>query len=64
MTVGRIESLTWLLIYAGMALCALGVSLQRIDATIGWIVGGVGLAGIVAGAVLVYVRSRMRSDDA
>ena len=63
MTIKRIESLTWLLIYGGMILFAIGVSLHSGDAATGWVVACVGVAATIAGAVLVYVRSRMRSDD-
>ena len=58
-TIARLQLLIWVLIYAGLLTLVLGLSLQRLDDTLGWslVVGG----GIVAaiGFVLIYVRSRL-----
>jgi len=57
--VARLQALIWVLIYGGLLILVLGLSVQRLDDAIGWsmVVGG----GIVAavGAALVYVRSRI-----
>jgi len=61
MTTSGIEKLVWALVYGGLLVASLGVFLQRQHQPLGWtlIVGG-GLAA-VAGAVLIWVRSRMKS---
>ena len=57
--VARLQALIWILIYGGLLTLVLGLSVQRLDDAIGWSM--VVLGGIVAaaGAVLVYVRSRL-----
>jgi hypothetical protein len=57
----RVEKLVWVGIYGGMILLALGIAVGRTDAALGWGIGGVGVAALVAGLVLVWVRSRMRA---
>ena len=59
MTVQRLESLTWWMIFGGMVVFGLGMSVQEADDTLGvmLMVGGVVLTG--AGCVMVWVRSRM-----
>lgn len=59
----RIEKLTWILIYAGLGLLALGLAVQGSDASIGWtlVVSGGVLA--VIGVVLIWVRSRMKEGS-
>jgi hypothetical protein len=58
-TIARLQQLIWVLIYGGLLTLVLGLSVQRSDEVLGWVmvVGG----GIVAatGFVLIYVRSRM-----
>ena len=55
----KIDTWIWGLIYAGMALGALGLSVQRSDAVIGWAIALTGLALFIVGALLVVVRSRI-----
>ncbi len=64
----RIEKWTWLLIYGGLLLVSLGVFVLRGNggsvsgvgsASLGWVLVLAGLAGVVAGVVLVVLRSRM-----
>jgi hypothetical protein len=52
----------WILIYAGLILLALGLSVQRSDAALGWGIAAPGVAAIVAGIVLIWVRSRMNDN--
>jgi len=58
----RIQQLIWVLIYGGLLALVLGLSVERHDQAMGWsmVVGG----GCVAllGAVLIYVRSRLKAD--
>jgi len=56
---GRVEALVWILIYGGLFVFALGFALSRGGLGYGWGVSVVGIVFTVAGAVLVYVRSRM-----
>ncbi len=58
-TIARLQTLIWVLIYGGLLTLVLGLSVQRSDEVLGWlmVMGG----GIVAaiGFVLIYARSRM-----
>jgi membrane protein DedA with SNARE-associated domain len=56
----RIEVWVWVLVYTGMILLGLGVSVQRSDASLGWGIAVVGIVAMLIGAVLVWVRSRMK----
>lgn len=52
--------LIWAMIYGGLLSVGLGLSIERSDSVLGWVfISGGALVG-VAGAVLVYVRSRMK----
>ena len=55
----RIETWVWVLIYGGLLVCGLGVALSRGGLDYGWSILVAGLVIAVAGAVLIYVRSRM-----
>ena len=59
MNIQRIESWVWLLIYGGMALLGLGLSVQRTNAPLGWSMAVLGGVCGVIGVVLIWVRSRM-----
>ncbi len=62
-TLARIEAWVWVLIYGGLLTLVLGLALRRADR--GWgdalALGGLVLAG--AGAVLIWVRSRLKLDQ-
>ena len=57
----RIEKWIWPLIYGGLLLLSLGLFVgRRTDGTgMGWALVLVGAAGVVAGAVLLVLRSRL-----
>ena len=57
----RIEKWIWPLIYGGLLLLSLGLFVgRRTDGTgMGWALVLIGAAGVVAGAVLVVLRSRI-----
>lgn len=59
----RLEVLVWVLIYGGLLTAITGVFVTRQDPPgVHWIGGllmGAGLVAALAGAVLIYVRSRM-----
>ena len=60
-TAARIQKWSWIVIYVGMVLLALGLSVQRSDAALGWGIAAPGIALIVVGIVLIWVRSRMKN---
>ena len=61
-TISRIHTWIWVLIYGGLLILVLGLATARTDATLGWVMVAVGAVLAVAGAVLVWVRSRMKQD--
>lgn len=63
MKTSTVETLVWVLIYGGLLLVGLGLSVQRMHDPLGWslvVIGGIGAA---IGVVLIYVRSRMKSPS-
>jgi len=62
MNIQRVDSWVWWLIYGGMGLLGLGLSVQRTSAPLGWAMVALGGVGSVAGVVLIWVRSRMKDD--
>ena len=56
----RIQKWIWMLVYAGIVLFALGLVVQRNDASLGWGMAVTGGALVVIGIVLIWVRSRMK----
>jgi len=62
--VAWLERLTWILIYGGLLTLVLGLWVEPIDDDdTGWLlVAGGGLAAAV-GLVLIYVRSRIKTDS-
>ena len=61
-TAARIQKWTWILIYVGIVLLALGLSVQRTDAALGWGIAAPGIAAIVVGIALIWLRSRMANE--
>ncbi|MEO8080886.1 MAG: hypothetical protein ABI641_10170 [Caldimonas sp.] len=59
LSAARAQSLVWPLIYGGLAAVSLGYALQRNGAGWGWLVVAAGAVGIVAGVVLIWIRSRL-----
>jgi len=58
----RIEAWVWVLVYAGLATFGVGLAVQRSDDSVGWSIAIGGALLVVAGALLVWIRSRMRDD--
>ncbi|HEY9068439.1 MAG TPA: hypothetical protein VIO33_25870 [Burkholderiaceae bacterium] len=56
----RVEVWVWVLIYGGLILFGLGLSAQRSDAAIGWLLIVAGVVAVIVGGLLVWVRSRMK----
>jgi hypothetical protein len=57
-----LDKLIWALIYGGLLGIGLGLAVQRSDEMLGWGFVGFGGAVAVVGAVLVFVRSRMKDN--
>ena len=53
-----LEKLTWVLIYGGLLALCLGLFLRPGDDVLGWAFIVIGVITAVAGAALVWVRSR------
>jgi hypothetical protein len=60
MTPGRVDVWIWVLVYAGLLLLGLGLSVQSAAAPLGWSIVALGIALAIGGGVLVWVRSRMK----
>ena len=60
----RVETWVWVLIYLGMFLFALGLSVQRSSPSVGWTLSAAGIALVTVGVVLIYVRSRLKDGAA
>ena len=58
----RMQQLIWVFIYGGLLTMVLGLSVERNDESLGFVMalGGGGLA--LLGVVLIYVRSRLTVD--
>jgi formate hydrogenlyase subunit 3/multisubunit Na+/H+ antiporter MnhD subunit len=61
MTASRIETWVWVFVYAGMLVLGVGLAVARTDGALGWVIAAVGIFSIAVGALLVWVRSRMKS---
>ena len=59
----RVAALTWVLIFGGMLMLALGLVVGRSDPALGWAIGAASIAAIVVGVLLIWVRSRMEPGD-
>ena len=57
-----VERLIWMLVYGGLFTAVIGLATRSNDPATGWSLIVVGGVFAVVGAVLVYVRSRMRPD--
>jgi hypothetical protein len=53
-----LDSLVWMLIYAGLAIGGLGIWFIEHDRAVGWAMSICGGGLVAAGAVLIWVRSR------
>jgi len=62
MTPKTLESLIWVLIYGGLIVLCLGIAEAASLPTTGTTLSVVGGLVAAVGAVLIYVRSRMKGD--
>lgn len=57
-----VERLAWIGIYGGLFAIILGIVSGEVHVIAGWSLGVLGGVALVAGIVLIYVRSRMHED--
>ena len=60
---GRVAALTWVLIFGGMLMLALGLVVGRSYPGLGWAIAAASIVAIVVGVLLIWVRSRMEPVD-
>ena len=63
MSSARIDTWVWVLVYGGLVVLGIGLTVQRSDGTFGWTIALVGALLIAAGALLVWIRSRTTADN-
>jgi hypothetical protein len=59
MRAATVEKLVWVLIYGGLLLGGLGLFVAREGSVLGIVMVAIGAVALLAGIVLVWVRSRM-----
>ncbi len=62
MSARKVETWVWVLVYGGMIVLGVGLAVQGSDAATGWLIACAGGVLVALGALLVWVRSRMRSE--
>jgi hypothetical protein len=60
----RLDALTWTLIYGGLFGIVLGIVTGGVHLVAGWSLGVLGALAVVAGIVLIAVRSRLQESPA
>ena len=63
MSTEKIDKLIWTLIYGGLISIAIGMATESRDTATGWVLMSGGGIVAVVGAVLIYVRSRMKEPQ-
>ena len=58
----RVETWIWVLIYVGMAGIGLGIATGRSDSALGWTIAAPGALLVLAGVVLIVVRSKFKDQ--
>ena len=61
MSASRVETWVWVFVYAGMLVFGVGLAVARTDNALGWVIATIGICSIAFGALLVWIRSRMKS---
>ena len=57
-----VERLIWVFVYAGMFAVAVGVAVRAGVDGLDWVLIGGGALSVLVGALLLWLRSRMRDD--
>jgi len=60
----RLEAWIWVLIYGGLFMVILGIVAGREHEALGWSLSVPGVVVTAVGAVLIYVRSRLKDPKA
>ncbi|MFZ2650946.1 MAG: hypothetical protein WA210_12670 [Burkholderiaceae bacterium] len=63
MSKSRIATLTWTLIFAGLLVLALGLTVLRTERILGGVLIAASIVAVLGGAVLIWARSRMPARD-
>ena len=63
-SLARLDALIWTLIYGGLFVLILGIASHDETVVGGWSLSVLGAAAALAGAVLIFVRSRLRAEPA
>jgi cyanate permease len=58
MKASTLDRLIWPAIYVGLVIGGFGLSLRDDNATIAWVLIGIGTASIIGGAVMIALRAR------
>jgi hypothetical protein len=61
-TIKRLQTWVWVFVYAGILLIGIGLAARRDDPSIGTMVAWIGAVLIAVGALLIWIRSRIRPD--
>ena len=61
MSIKRVESMTWVLIYGGILALCFGWFLSPLRGPWGELVMSAGVVACIAGIVLIFVRARMKA---
>ena len=59
----RLDVVIWVLIFGGMFAVTLGIASRPTAPATGWLLIVAGVVACVAGAVLIWVRSRLGPDN-
>ena len=58
-TITKVEKWTWVLVFVGMAVFGIGLSVARTDDTLGHVISAIGALGVIVGIALIWARSRL-----
>jgi membrane protein DedA with SNARE-associated domain len=61
-TATRIDAWIWVVVYGGLIVLGVGLTMQRSDDAFGWVIAMFGALLIAVGALLVWIRSRIKTD--
>ena len=59
----RLHKIIWTLIFGGLLTVIMGIFVGKTDDVIGWMMITAGAVMTLVGAILIYVRSTMKSDS-
>ena len=62
-TLSRLDTLIWALIFGGLFAVVFSLVFRQEGVVLSWGLGTLGALATVTGAVLIYVRSRLKEDS-